>query len=706
MQKLSRAVKVPRSVKNQDPGNLLMLFYLAAVVGFLVLGLVSGSGASEALPKERAEPAEVRNGELLTVHDDGSFLPAPLLSQEVSMRVSGIVNRVKVVQHFLNDSDSWVEAVYVFPLPDRCAVDRMRLKIGERIVEGKIVEKQQAQKMHEQAKREGRKSGLVRQHRPNVFTTRVANIGPGEGVVVEIEYLQTAAHHDNIFSIRFPMAVGPRYVPGGGEGASVDFGKDGWASAMNRLAASAMAQGGPADRASIPVRLHIDLSFGVALARVDSLYHAVTARKLGEGHYDIELGNEVYADRDFVLQWEAEKTRQPQAALFSESVGGDRYMLLMLLPPAPASAVRAVPREVVFVLDISGSMAGTSIEQAKESVFQALDSLTELDSFNVIVFNNHARALFGVAKPANQANIDRARRHIISLKADGGTEMLPALKLALDGSHQHERLRQVIFLTDGAVSNEEELLALIARRLGDSRLFTVGIGSAPNGYFMTRAARMGRGTFVYIGDLAQVKTGMMTLLAKLTSPVLENLTLNRNGSGQEMEVYPSPLPDLYQGEPVFLTLKTGSMNSALQLTGLQAGRQWEIIVDTSAHGSGEGIAALWARKKIEGLMESLALGGNESESRQEVLETALQHHLVSRYTSLIGIDTQVSRPDNENVRRSMVRNHLPQGWQAAAVFGGGAQTASPGTLRVLSGLCLLAGAAGVHLYRRRHGRVR
>ena len=291
--------------------------------------------------------------------------------------------------------------------------------------------------------------------------------------------------------------------------------------------------------------------------------------------------------------------------------------------------------------------------------------------------------------------------YIHQIKADGGTEMKPALLLALDGSRHHERLRQVVFLTDGAVGNEDELLQLIARRLGDSRLFTVGIGSAPNTYFMSRAAAMGRGTFSYIGKDTEVKEKMTNLFAKLEHPVLSDLHLELAGSDQEIEGYPSPLPDLYLGEPLVLSVRTGWENATLRVTGTRLGKPWETLVDTSTYGKREGIGALWARKKIRSRMESLALGEDPVKVKEEVLKTALEHHLVSKYTSLVAVDTVVSRPKEEKEMTAPVTTHLPQGRQATAVFGGGAKTATPANLQMMIGVLFLAMAGFVIMSRGR-----
>jgi len=694
-----------------DPGNLLLLIYIAAMICIIVLGVMWDVAAAMPREEEGIRPDNVQRGELLVALESGQLRPAPLLFQQVSMEISGITARVKVQQHFVNRDESWVEAVYVFPLPDESSVDHLRMRVGERELEGQIMEKEEARKTHEKAKEEGRKSSLLLQNRANIFTTKVANIGPGEEVTVEIEYQQTVRFADGVFSLRFPMVVGPRYIPGHpltdpgareeSAGKPVKLTSTGWAVDTDQVPDASQITP-PVDldgNTTIPVELTIDLAAGIPLSRLESLYHGIESKEIGEGHYSIRLTSEVKADRDFVLEWQAEKAGDTKAALFAETLGKNQYMLLMLMPPQKV-AKRPVPREMIFILDVSGSMAGNSIVQAKAAVSLALTKLRPSDHFNIIVFSSSTRALFNGAKPADQVHLQEAKHYINRIKADGGTEMKPALLLALDGSVRHERLRQVVFLTDGAVGNEDELLTLIGRRLGDSRLFTVGIGSAPNSYFMNRAATMGRGTFSYIGKDTEVKEKMMKLFAKLENPVISDLQLELAGSEKDIEGYPSPLPDLYLGEPLVLTIRTGWENATLRLTGTRLGQPWETLVDTSTYGRREGIGAIWARKKIRSQMESLALGEKPEKVREEVLKTALEHHLVSKYTSLVAVDTMVTRPKEEKEVQVPIKTQLPHGWQAKAVFGGGAQTASPAAMRMLIGFGLLAIAGLISIGRR------
>lgn len=685
-----------RSTKKRgllDPGNLLFLIYICLISILLIIGGLLDVQANE-LSTNEVCLEDISKGELLVIGEGGELQPAPLLSQKVKMTVSGLMARVVVEQRFSNTGSSWLEAVYVFPLPDESSVDHLRLRIGERMLEGEIMEKEDARKTHEKARKEGRKSSLLSQNRPNIFTTKVANIGPGEEVTVEIEYQQMVRFADNVFSLRFPMVVGPRYIPGKPvvvQEQHVAVGSTGWALNTDQVPdASEITP--PVDlRSGIKnmVDLSIDLVTGIPVSRLESLYHGIKIEDVNEGHYKINLTGAVKADRDFVLEWQPKNSDLVKAALFAEKRNNNQYMLLMLMPPGKTTE-NPIPREVVFILDISGSMAGSSIVQAKAAITAALQSLRAADRFNIIVFNDKSSLLYEDSRSADQLHLSDAVKYIDNLNAEGGTEMKAALLLALDGSNRHERLRQVVFLTDGAVGNEGALLELINKRLGDSRLFTVGIGSAPNSYFMTRAASMGRGTFTYIGKESEVKEKMMKLFHKLERPVVSDLQLNLAGS--EIEIYPSPLPDLYAEEPLMLAIRTGWENNILSLTGDHNGQPWQTSVDLSTYGKREGIGALWARKKIRAQMESLALGAERQEVQKEIVKTALEHHLVSKYTSLVAVDTQVSRPPGAIAQEAAVKTHLPKGWQAGAVFGGGAQTASPAQMRLLLGLFFIVAA--------------
>ena len=628
-------------------------------------------------------------------------VPAPLLATDVQMRVTGMIVRAVVRQQFTNPSGEWAEGVYVFPLPEDAAVDRLKMQVGERVIEGVIQERAGAKAVYTQAKQEGKRAGLIEQERANVFTTSVANIPPGAAIAIEIEYQQAVRYDSGRFALRFPMVVGPRYIPGT---QAVGASGTGWAPDTDAVADASRITPpvqDPAHGAINPVSLRIELDSGVPLAAVESSSHAIHTTALSADRYEIELQQgSVPADRDFQLVWTPVTGAAPEAAVLTEPKGDEVFALLMVMPPAVTAVERdRLPREVVFVLDHSGSMAGASIEQARASLKLALARLRPTDGFNVIRFNHQTHSLFLQARPASRANLEAAQRYVDAIRADGGTEMLPALQLALDGDERADRLRQVIFLTDGAVGNEERLFQAIRERLGDSRLFTIGIGSAPNGYFMRKAAEVGRGTFTYIGNPGEVKDKMTGLFRKLESPALADVTLELPGAGAA-EILPGPIPDLYVGEPIVVAVRTGRLPSEAVVRGRFGSTPWEAHVALHQAAPGAGLSAYWARAKIGALLDQRRAGAADDEVRHAVLDVALRHHLVSAYTSLVAVDVTPVRPGDAALKTHAMKTNLPDGWEYEAVFGLG-QGATPGPLHLVIGLAALLIAAGLGVALRR-----
>lgn len=594
---------------------------------------------------------------------------APLLATDVEIRITGHVARATVRQNFRNPHADWYEGVYTFPLPENAAVDHLRMRIGERVVEGEIRERQAAKASYEQAKAEGRRATLVEQERPNIFTTSIANIGPGQAIQVEIEYQQTLRYDQGRYALRFPMVVGPRYIAKGVEDAA-------------RIVPAVLR---PAEgTASVnPVNLRVFLDAGTPVGAIASAHHPVEITKQDGRRHSIALAGANFASKDFELAWSLASGQEPAAALFTEKKGDRHYGLLMVVPPAQKRRGPAIAREAIFVIDTSGSMQGASIAQAREALELAIRRLSPADSFNVIEFNSYARGLFGQARPADTGNIDQAVRWVRELRAQGGTEMAKALDLALDGKAHEGRIRQIVFLTDGAVGNEDPLLRMIRERLGDSRLFTVGIGSAPNSHFMTKAAQFGAGTFTYIGKIEEVKEKMSALFSKLESPVLKGLTIDW-GASKGVEAWPRTVPDLYLGEPVVVLFSADSVADEIRVAGL--------VARNTPLAEAGGLGTLWAREKISNLMDALRSGVPEDEVRPGVLKLALDHHLVSRYTSLVAVDKTPARVRDEMLKCVGMPTNLPEGWSYAAVYGELPRGATDARFNLLAGLLLLFSA--------------
>ncbi|HEX4943202.1 MAG TPA: marine proteobacterial sortase target protein, partial [Usitatibacteraceae bacterium] len=590
----------------------------SVILALLALGLATTAGA-------QTRPNDAQTGTLLfRTGAAGVFAPAPKVETDVTIHVTGMVARTRVSQTFHNPGTDWVEGVYVFPLPENAAVDHLWLRIGEREIEGQVKEKEEARRVYAQAKREGKKAALVEQQRPNLFTNAVANIGPGEYVRVLIEYQQTLAIDNGEYRLRFPLAITPRYEPAGAAIPDQP-GTDG--PPKGALSGSPASDPGidpilhpdyaPAGHRGVnPVAIGVVIDYGMPLASVTSSYHDAWIEKESGTRTVVYLKKEQEeADRDFELVWSPQGGPDPLAAVFTESRNGTDYTLLMVMPPQPTAAEKAaivpLPRETVFIIDTSGSMQGTSIRQAKEALLTGLGTLTARDRFNVVEFNSATRPMWPDALPATIDNVKFASEWVAKLKADGGTEMAGALTFALNGRDTPGYLRQVVFMTDGAVGNEDQLFKLIAARLGATRLFTVGIGSAPNSHFMTKAAQFGRGTFTYIGDLREVQEKMAKLFAKIESPVLKDVSI-RWPDGTPVETFPARVPDLYLGEPIVVAAAHPALKGTIVVSGTRGIQPWSVALTPSPSGDPTGVGALWARAKIASLMDELRLGADEA----------------------------------------------------------------------------------------------
>ena len=670
--------------------------FLFAVIALL---LSQPASADKVAVTDHSGTLHVRTVSGLTIRH------VPRLKTDVSMQISGMLARVKVKQRFINPSPEWVEAVYVFPLPEDSAVDHMRMLVAGRVIEGEIKEKAKARRLYEQAKLEGKRASLLDQQRPNIFTTSLANIPPGEEILVEIEYQQAVHQREGLFSLRFPMVIGPRYIPGTPiHDETTDFNSRGWAMATDEVPDAGLISPPVLDKdehRKNRVNMQIDLNSGIALAWVKSLYHEVHADEIAEGHQRLRLKEgEMKADRDFVLQWRLHDSVKPAAALFQQKWQDKHYSLLMVSPPATTPEDTQQPaRELILVVDTSGSMQGESIEQAQAALMLALQGLKAKDSFNVIRFSHEMDTLFEHAVPASAVNLKRARRYVEALQADGGTEMEPAMRYALDSRHGKEKLRQVVFLTDGDIGNEEALFATIQRFLGESRLFPVGIGSAPNSFFMRRAAEFGRGSFTYIGDLADVEVQMQGLFARLQSPVLTNIQLRWKGESQQVQA-PNRVPDLYSGEPLLVALQGEHAAESVTIEGMLGNRPWRREIRLHGGASSAGVHVLWARRMIADWMARRSLGEDADRVRSEVLEIALDHHLVSAYTSLVAVDKIPVRSAEDALHSKAVAGHLPKGWNQSKLSGSMPQTATPSQLLIYLGLLILLTSFTLYRWRR------
>jgi len=589
----------------------------------------------------------------LQLNNDSGVYTELAINTGIQLDITGLVSRVEITQSFTNHGSHWAEGIYRFPLPEGAAVDRMRIKVGERVLEGEIQEKETARQTYQNARDAGQTATIVEQQRRNQFETRLANIGPGESIEITIAYLQNVSYSDFSYHLRLPMTFTPRWEPG----QQTAGGQLNTTLQTPYLIPSFSSNGHG-------LTLQANLVSAVEFAAIESRYHDVDIRQVENG-YQIELLNpDEISDRDFVLSWTPTLQSHPSVSLTTFNDGDSVYAQLMLAPPL-ADSISPQAREIILIIDTSGSMEGASLDQARAALLHALNSLGPDDYFNLLQFNSETERLFDQSITVTPTSLYNAQNFISRLKANGGTNMAPALKMALEMPEIPKLMRQVVFITDGAVGNEAELLQKVAQNLGKSRMFTVAIGHAPNSWFMRKTAEIGRGSFVHIAKPDEVETQMSALWGRIQLPALTDICVNW---GDTAEYFPEVIPDLYAGEPLWLLARLPAEPTMIGLCGELNDRNWELNVNgwdaASSGAGGDNLAKLWARKKIEALEDGLMFGADPELTQLEITGLALDYGLLTRYTSMVAVDRTPRRDGGESLAVSEIPGLLPTGSSA------------------------------------------
>jgi Ca-activated chloride channel family protein len=574
----------------------------------------------------------------LVTEIEGKQIPLPLKHTDVRATVSGYIGAVEVVQQFHNPYSSKIEAVYVFPLPHNAAVNEFIMTIGERRIRGIIRERQEAEQIYQEAKRQGYVASLLTEERPNVFTQSVANIEPGRQIDVAIKYLHTLDYVDGWYEFVFPMVVGPRFNPAGatdGLGA-VPRGGSGMSGQKTEV-----HHPKPGERSGHDISLRVDVDAGVAIEEFTCRTHAVSRESPASHQLAVVLEHhDSVPNRDFVLRYRVAGERVKSSLLTHRDERGG-YFTLILYPPRELENLRRQPLELVFVLDCSGSMSGVPLAQAKAAVEKGLRLMQPGDSFQLINFAMSASQLGRAPLEATPENLQRGLEYLRTLHAGGGTMMIEGIKAALSFPHDPQRLRFVCFLTDGYIGNESQILGEIRRRLGASRIFSFGVGSAVNRYLLDHMARAGRGAVAYLGPRDDGAKVMEEFITRISHPGLTDIAID----WQEMnvsEVFPRRIPDLFVGRPVVLTGRfQGEGATSTRVRGQIAGEQIEFAVpvnldDTAARHAG--LPSVWARMKLADLAAEAAYAPSGDQAGR-IKQVALDYGLMSPFTAFVAVDS-------------------------------------------------------------------
>jgi len=597
----------------------------------------------------------------------------PLKHTAVKAEISGFLARVTVTQEFANPFNEKIEAVYTFPLPQNSAVDDMTMVVGDRTVRGRILRREQAEAAYEAAKTSGKVASLLNQERANIFTQSVANILPGEQVKVTISYVETLKYEDGSYEFVFPMVVGPRYVPGTPTGAQ----GNGFAPDTDRVPDASRITPRPAPagmRAGHDISIDVSLDAGVPMDSLASKSHEIHVVKPDNERAHIQLKNGgTIPNKDFILRYDVAGRKIEDAILTNRSDRGG-FFTLILQPPDRVAPADVMPKELVFVLDTSGSMSGFPIEKAKESMKLAMDGLYPHDTFNLITFAGDTHILFDQPVPATKENLLKAQKFLHSREGGGGTEMMKAIKAALDPSDAQNHVRIVCFMTDGYVGNDMEIISEVQKH-ANARVFAFGIGSSVNRFLLDKMAEEGRGEVEYVALSDDGSAAAKRFHERVRNPLLTDISIDWNGL-PVTDVYPKRIPDLFSAKPVILSGRyTAGGQGVIRLKGRMGGQGFtrEIPVNLPASQPAHDVlATLWARTRIEDLMGQDYKGAQQGAMQDNLQETitqlGLNYRLMTQFTSFVAVEEMIVT-DGGVPRRIDVPIEMPEGVSREGIFG-------------------------------------
>jgi len=626
-------------------------------------------------PGAAQEEPPTPGGALEIVGSEGQPLGlCPLEDTDVQADIVGMVARVRVRQTFHNPLPDKIDAVYVFPLPQDAAVDDMVMQVGDRRIVGQIKPRDEARAIYERARAAGHVASLLDQERPNIFTQSVANIARGAQVVIDIRYVETVPYADGEFEFAVPTVVGPRYMPG----VAVGYEGTGWAPDTTEVPDASRISPPvprPPGRAGHAFSLTVRLDTGRDLRDLHSPLHAIDIQPHGAGRATVTLVPEAdIPNRDFILRYRT-ATDAIGDMFVTESDERGTFFSLVLEPPRRVAAEQVRPKELVFVIDRSGSMSGFPIEKAKETMRLAIERMHPHDTFNLMSFAGGTGRCFDKPVRNTPENRATALEYLDELHGAGGTEMMPAILEALGGPLDPRRLRVVCFMTDGYIGNDMEIIDAVRRNAGAARVFAFGIGNAVNRFLLDRMALIGRGAVEYVTLESAGDGAAARFQERVAAPVLTDIGIDW-GTLPVTDVSPLPLRDLFSVQPLVVYGRlTGPADGTVTVRGEAAGgpfvRTLRVVGSqtSTAHGV---IASLWARSRVEQLMlqdyGAAQYGAFPDDLRTQVTALGLEFRLMTQFTSFVAVEeTHVTVPGES--RTVAVPVELPVGVRYEGIFG-------------------------------------
>ena len=660
-------------------GALFGALTFAAI--FVMAGLYGISWLEDDDYDEYAESAYARDGSAST-HDfanvqaldgDGNVLAFSTMASNYQVTVVGDLVDVQVEQQFFNPSDATLNATYMFPLNANAAVYAMEYVVGDEVIVGQIRTREQAVQTFEVAKNEGKSAALLVQERPNIFTQSLANIPGKSPVTVRIRYVHHAERRAGEYVVNLPTRVGRRYDPADMTGNTLG-------GTVFEPSTAVLPRG--------VLRLHGTVSTGLNVSSFSSPTHPIVTRRLGNTGFAFESGEHLPND-DFEVRWTIAGADSSASVTTAYDAATDTtYFSALVEPPAQVEPADLRPREIVFLLDCSGSMSGEPINASRAFMHEALDGLQKTDTFRVIRFSDSATEFSKDALNASPENISRGHAYIEELNSEGGTEMSAGIRQALASPVEGGRMRIVVFLTDGYIGNDFEVIRLVDELRADARIYSIGVGGSVNRFVLDEVAKMGRGRAEYLITGPGMDAEARSLALRIAAPVLTDITLELAGA-EVLDVYPRVLPDLFEGQSVRAIGRIhGKWSGVASVHGVSLAGAVDVPITTSAApDEAKLVGRTWARQRIAELThEMLKASDQDSENVAEITQIALGWSLMTQWTSFVAVSNKPAPTPTPKTST----------WFEPNVHG----TPEPSTL--LTGL-MAAGAAFASRRRRRKG---
>lgn len=650
---------------------------LGPCLGLFIAGTLFSAQADTA-----GSPSILPGGCLQVIDNDRNLKgDCPLEHTDVTVDISGFLARVTLTQRFGNPFAEPIEAIYTFPMSSRAAVDSMTMRIGDRTIRGVIKEREEAKRIYEAARNAGKAASLLDQERPNIFTQSVANILPGDGIEITISYVEYLKYEDGEYEFSFPMVVGPRYIPGNpphpgpvvhGTPRPQRPGSDQLPDA-NRITPPITPEG---TRAGHDIALTVNIDSGLAVHDIQSVLHDVEVEQQ-ENRAVVRLKNKTeIPNRDFVLKYTV-AGEEVSGAILTHAGNKGGFFTLIVQPPARVAPEAATPKEMIFVIDCSGSMSGFPIEKAKQTMKLCIEGMNPSDTFNLVTFAGGLGYCFDNAVPNTPENRRKALSYLEKLEGGGGTEMMPAIHAALGGKDDPDRLRVVCFMTDAYIGNDMAILDAIQKHAGSARVFSFGIGNSVNRFLIEGMARAGRGDFEIVTLESDADEAAKRFHERIQSPVLTDISVDFGGLNVS-EVFPDPgaIPDLFSSKPLILTGRyAGAGAGTITVRGRTASRSYEHAIPVNfpntepAH---DVLASLWARERIEWLMEQdwkgIQTGSPDKSIKGDITRLGLEFGLVTQFTSFVAVEERVIT-EGGKPKTVEVPVEMPDGVSYEGIFG-------------------------------------